>query len=737
MILSEDEDVIVKDLISGKYCGQGKSSNLKRLSTFMNKVKSANTSIEVLLNDLSTLDISKFLKDIIDVILAECKTSDAAKLFILYTQISKEYPEAHMLFIEHMRTYIKDKMESSKLKLLLKFCFICTEYNVDVHSELVIPLYNIISKLQSNDMLTILAFIHKYISQCTKHLSITGTLYLHFEAYLRNLESKIPTLIKQINAQLGRLRSTFENRGDISSTANSEFLSLFNEMDMLISIFTKLGGDKSQLPTVDMQNIIIEDGVRIRFHSDGLSNEFDSIDEEKFYTEFLPVEISDVSSIFREDLCVKKLLDMNSMEDSDIAYWYFKQGLKEDVMTLAECILKCCRLSNHKISLICRVIARLAQDSSIFSEIIRDSVFSHASSLIRMSNIVAGLRYRVCTVLCELTKFGIFDVGSLYRYIFMCCDSFDSNAVEMICIILENCGRFLSSRKDDKRLDNLVRKLHTKVRETSRPSNYYKIIHILSFFENNELSLSATTEFDSLLCIDEIFQRYETSLDHFHSIICIFPYIEFITDVQFTALCKAISGMTSHEKTCFLEYFFVYFTHLIEMGTVQACFSLLKLFAVLCPDTFSHEVLLSFFIESIFSNCIDMNDSNSLISLSTVIFSNIFQNSSCESEAKNVFFGTGESETKSGLSGTVPHSNLTNVHQQQQKNSNESSSETVLFDKEFDSVYSSTIKTELSYCLTKRPIKARVPSHSLLKGERLHNGLLMITSQKKKTRDLL
>ena len=71
--------------------------------------------------------------------------------------------------------------------------------------------------------------------------------------------------------------------------------------------------------------------------------------------------------------------------------------------------------------------------------------------------VVMGTRSRICRYIGELTKFRVFPQGLAFICIKKAVDDFTLHNVDMVCFLLESCGRFLYNQSEShKRLEMLV-----------------------------------------------------------------------------------------------------------------------------------------------------------------------------------------------------------------------------------------------------------------------------------------
>jgi hypothetical protein len=721
MLLNEEDNSIVIKILNKDYRANEKSSSLKKVSTILNKIRSNVSNLDSLLTEFGGTDVSKFQADIIEILLSDLKLPDVPKLFIIFVYLSEEYPGFQDNFFLKIFELLGDNSpDLLRLKIISKFFLICLDYDkCNFHSLDKLLGYTL--DISYADLNLFLNFFVKISSQSLSNENLRTLLSEKFKNIRFNLLSEIRATSKRIDSLIHKMRFIYENKGDLSQSICEEFIQINEKFDTEKSLFLKLGGADYEIPLIIMDGLIIGADHKIKFTDSPLLFTFDSKEEEDFYFSLDKIyESKTLIKYVDEEILTNLLLTINSVDDSDSVFTTLKDHIKPSLTLILNALLKCCKLSNQRIPLLCRVMSQFSRIDDNFKIELNSLVLSQLNSLLKVKGSASGLRFRICTVICELVKFKVVDLGSLYRFLFTCAEYLSSNSIEMICIIMENCGRILCSVASDKRFLNFINLLRQKSDSDDKPINFYKITHILSFFEGANPGISDHTE---------IFEKYCFIISKlgdggFFAL----PKIVVYDSLLF--ICQHINIFTANDLQLIRTYFnssdksiFYLFLEIIEdqlhycllISDLKNHFSLCLFLLSVSNSTLSYNSVLSIFTE-ILNNFLTFNDSFNEFLLILI-------------DELSLYFSDSTQEVKKKWN------SLRSKILVQDAVSTEDTALPLLLNstpnEEFEYLLSSTIKGEMNSCLTRRPSRKGLKVNLGDRNSRFNNNLVIITHKLK------
>ena len=695
MLLIETDHSTVIKIINKGYRANEKSSSLKKVSTLLNKIRSSVCNLDSLLTEFGGIDVSKFQTDIIEILLSDLKLSDVSRLFIIFLYLSEEYAGFQDNFSAKIFELISEnRPDLLKLKIISKFLLICLDYD-KCSIQLLDKLLNCTLDLPYADLNAFLNFFLKFSSQSLLKEKLKALLTEKFKNTRLNLLTEIRSNSKRIDSLIHKMRFIYENKGDLTHSVSEEFIQINERLDTEKSLFLKLGGAEYEVPLVDMDGLIVEADRKIKFTSSSPSLfAFESKEEEDFYLSFdKSYENKTILKCVDEETLTNLLLTVNSTEDADIVFASLKDHTKSSMSLVLNTLLKCCKLSNQRIPLLCRVMGQFSRIDDNFKTELNSLVLSQLNSLLKVKGSASGLRFRICTVACELVKFRVVDVGSLFRFLFTCAEYLSSNSIEMICIIMENCGRTLCSLANDKRFLNLINLLRLKSESDDKPSNFYKITHILSFFDGAGPGITDHTEIFEKYCF--IISKLNDGSFFSLSNLVIYDSLFFI--------CQHINIFTTNDFQLIKDYFgysdesiFYLLLEIVEDQLYHSLFiSDLKSYLSLClfllsisiPILTANSILLIF--TEILNNFLALDVSyNEFLLILIDELSLYFSSSAPEVKKEWLSLCTKilSQDTATPRAAVPQHFNNASID-------------------EFENLISSTIKGEMNHCLSRRPLR--------------------------------
>lgn len=720
MLLNELDHIIVTKILNKEYKSVEKSSSLKKVASLLNKIKSSACNLDSLLIEFGGIDVSKFQSDLIEILLSDLKLTDVPKLFVIFLYLSEEYIGFQEYFFNKTFDLINDNStDLQKLKIFSKFLIICFDYDKCTF-QLLDRLLNYTLSIPYNDLNNFLTFFVKISSLSQFNEKLKSILAEKFENVRVCLLSDIKSISKRTGSLASKMKFIYENKGDLSQPIIDEFLQNIEKFETEKSLFLKLGGTENEIPCIDSADLLIDSDRKIKFTNSLPQFSFESKEEENFYILFDQAnENKTVLQYLDEENLINILLSINSVEDSDLVFTTLKDHIKSNSPLILNSILKCCKLSNQRIPLLCRLMAYFSRFDDIFKSELNNLILTQLNSLLRVKGSVSGLRFRICTVVCELVKFRVIDVGSLYRFLFICAESLSYNSIEMICIIMENCGRILSSMTNDKRFLNLIKTLHSKAESDDKPNNFYKIVHILSFFEGAD---------NKTVDHNEVFEKFSfivkklkdgsflnsSSLVVYDALFFICRHINLFTNFDLELINPYLNSSSDSIFYLLLEVIDDHLHYSLQISDLKTYFSLCLFLHSICISLFPASIILEVFTE-ILNNFLGFNESsNEFLTIFIEELSIYF--SECPSDVKNKWFSLC---SKIFIKDNSPEDKVPTNHLNSFQND------------EFDILLSSTIKGELSHCLSRRPLRKGFKIKLDNSSPRDNTNLIIITQKHK------
>lgn len=158
------------------------------------------------------------------------------------------------------------------------------------------------------------------------------------------------------------------------------------------------------------------------------------------------------------DSLIANIQSMHSSAMADkVAVDFCFVANKSRVKQLPEILLEISRSRSDLIPFIGRVLAAL---KPFYPEIIKAACSSLTGQfffLAHKTDPIRATRARICRFIGELTKFKVMDQGLVFSCLKKVVENFNHYNVDMACMLIENCGRFLSVQPEScVRMQNLV-----------------------------------------------------------------------------------------------------------------------------------------------------------------------------------------------------------------------------------------------------------------------------------------
>ncbi len=298
----------------------------------------------------------------------------------------------------------------------------------------------------------------------------------------------------------------YEKKGDLSDKQVQEYIEhkdRFNDLhNLIIELSAMLNIDPPEIKLSEDAPVLIE-GKIVFADMDLLKtknslNVFESEEERTFYetlidlkdcvpSNLLPHSLSDGSCVeeFHDDcenaldvpeidpdatriqestiddlsIFLERLSRTASISEADklaIEFCYLQN--KKSVKSVPDRILDLLRNRLDLIPFVARFLATIKPHFSQFTNSIVETVLGQFRFLSYKKDPIKVTRSRVCRILSELTKFRVLSQGQCFSCLKrVIVDDFTLYNIDMACILLENCGRFMANQPESKaRIENLT-----------------------------------------------------------------------------------------------------------------------------------------------------------------------------------------------------------------------------------------------------------------------------------------
>lgn len=326
-------------------------------------------------------------------------------------------------------------------------------------------------------------------------------------AYFKELARMLVRVHTKLEAIEVRGKVHYENRGDLTDRQVTFWTSTKEQYQSLLSgleTFAELIG--SELPHLNESSnapIIVEG--KIVFADNNLIRElqqnslYDSEEDRSFYEDIvqlkdlipatlLPATQSTETLLHDETFNIAEidpelrlphfcdstesgisklheiLSSMHSSQSVDRAASEFCfMASRPSSKSLGSILLELSRNRADLIPFISRFLATLKSSFPEVCEAVSTSVAGQFFFLLRKTDPIRATRIRICRFIGELAKFRVMSQGKVFECIRRSAEDFSPTSIDMLCTILESCGRFLLAQPESHaRIENILEMIMRK-----------------------------------------------------------------------------------------------------------------------------------------------------------------------------------------------------------------------------------------------------------------------------------
>lgn len=494
-------------------------SSLKKSAALLKRLRSITPdTFQAIINELAKVRLSKYIEEIVTALL-DNKIRTSAEIFAwleICTHLNGLYDEFQdalsRSLIDKVNTFLQnqDTELEGKVKLWWRITFELHLAGLFTNITFIFDIMNNFVELEklSPQRLLILSFWIKVFKvefdMENRQSPVSADWKIKFnELFISKFKNGCRILVKSHNHLRGiekKSKFYYENRGDLSETQESSWKNAKEQFDefqsSLQTLSDHLGMNLPELetftdsPTVQEGRVIFAD-LSLK-NSEMLLLAYETEEERDFYeglinvSEYVPPsilpvkieeednddEIHDVPNIDpdADTPVIGTNSDYKNLDELFASLESIHNSSMADKAAIEFCLLKskhsCKSASTRLIELVKRrpdltpFIGRiLANVKPYYPDVGREvasSLLGQYLFLLHKKDPIRVTRARICRALGELTKFRIVSQGKIFSCLRKAVEDFVLFNVDMVCMILENCGRFLAYQPESgARIQNL------------------------------------------------------------------------------------------------------------------------------------------------------------------------------------------------------------------------------------------------------------------------------------------